>query len=60
LTLSACIAFAGRFLRRRTHRTFCLAVAAVSCLFTPFGTVLGVFTLIVLSREGVRQAFDAP
>lgn len=50
----------GLFLRRRTHRTFCMVVAAFDCLNMPLGTALGVFTLIVLARPGVRAAFGAP
>ncbi len=48
---------AGRFLARRTHYTYCLVVAAMECLFMPFGTVLGVFTIIVLNRSSVRSLF---
>jgi len=33
-------------------------VAAVVCTFVPFGTLLGVFTLIALTREGVRELFE--
>ncbi|HTX20445.1 MAG TPA: hypothetical protein VMD27_01090 [Candidatus Aquilonibacter sp.] len=50
---------AGRFLARRKHHTFCLVVAGVACLFMPFGTVLGVFSIIVLIREPVKQLFIA-
>ena len=32
-------------------------MAAVECVFMPFGTVLGVFTIIVLMREPVKQLF---
>lgn len=32
-------------------------MAAILCMFIPFGTILGVFTLIVLSRESVRQLY---
>jgi hypothetical protein len=60
LAFSACLAWAGRCLQLRKHRTFCLVMAGLSCLWIPFGTVLGVFTLIVLGREGVKQAFAAP
>jgi hypothetical protein len=49
----------GRFLARRKHHTFCLVMAAVECMFMPFGTVLGVFTIIVLMREPVKQLFVA-
>lgn len=34
---------------------FCLIMAGIACLFMPFGTVLGVFTIVVLTRESVRE-----
>jgi hypothetical protein len=34
-------------------------VACLECLFIPFGTILGVLTLIVLSRESVKTQFSA-
>src|ERR1700722_2490000 len=40
----------GCCLRARTHRTFSLVVAAINCVHIPLGTVLGVFTIIVLVR----------
>jgi hypothetical protein len=33
-------------------------MAAVACIFVPFGTVLGVLTIIVLTRPSVRALFD--
>ena len=48
---------AGRFLAKRIHYTFCLVIAGVECLFMPFGTVLGVFTIVVLMRPAVKQWF---
>jgi hypothetical protein len=50
---------AGRFLARRKRYLFCLVMAGVECLFMPFGTVLGVFTIVVLLRESVKQLFTA-
>jgi len=47
----------GRFLARRKHYMFCLVMAGIECLFMPFGTTLGVFTILVLSRESVKQMF---
>jgi hypothetical protein len=32
-------------------------MSGVECLVMPYGTVLGVFTLIVLTRESVRPLF---
>ena len=59
-TLAVLILMAGRFLARRSHYTYCFVVAAVECLLMPFGTVLGVFTIIVLMRPSVKPLFDGP
>jgi len=48
---------AGLFLRQRKHRTFTLVVAAINCLQIPLGTVLGVFTIIVLIRQSVVELY---
>src|ERR1041384_3816386 len=45
-------------LLRRERRTLCLLTAAVNCLHVPLGTALGAFTISVLSRPGVRAAFE--
>ena len=58
-TLAIMIFLNGRFLARRKHHTFCLIMAGVECIFMPFGTVLGIFTIIVLERTSVRQLFGA-
>ncbi len=59
LTLAVCLALAGRYLRARQHYMYCLVVACIACIFTPFGTVLGIFTIIVLMRQTVKDAFAA-
>ena len=58
-TLAVCLFLSGRWLAARRHRTYCLAVAGVSCCFFPFGTVLGVFTIVVLTRPSVRALFES-
>jgi hypothetical protein len=55
--LAALILTTGRFLARRKHYQFCLVMAGIECLFMPFGTVLGVFTILVLVRESVKPLF---
>ena len=55
--LALCIIIAGRFLAFRRHYMFCLVIAAIECIFIPLGTVLGVFTIIVLTKESVKQLF---
>jgi hypothetical protein len=57
--LATCLFLSGRFMSARRHQTFSIVVAAISCLQIPFGTVLGVFTLIVLSRQSVRALYTA-
>jgi len=58
-TLAALMIAAGRRLRRRVSRTFCLVVASLECLQMPLGTVLGVFTIVVLMKDSVRALFAA-
>lgn len=50
----------GLFIQRRVHRTFSLVIAGLNCLHFPFGTSLGVFTLIVLTKDSVMQLYAAP
>jgi len=54
------VAIAGYMLSRQINYTYCLVVAGLECLFNPFGTVLGVFTIIVLSRESIKELFQQP
>ena len=58
-TLVTLLLIAARKLRRRRNRTFCIVVAGISCIFMPMGTVLGVFTIIVLARPTVMSLFEA-
>jgi hypothetical protein len=52
-----CLMLAGRWLGRRKHYWFCFVMACIECAFSPFGTVLGVFTIIVLLRPSVKALF---
>jgi hypothetical protein len=59
-TLAACMVVAGRSLAQRRRYTFCLVVAGITAaVCMPFGTVLGVFTIVVLMRPSVKEAFVA-
>ncbi|HEY7001063.1 MAG TPA: hypothetical protein VH330_04925 [Candidatus Udaeobacter sp.] len=59
IVIAICILIAGRSLALRKHYSFALVMACIECLFIPFGTILGVFTIVVLSRESVRALFAA-
>lgn len=50
---------AGLYLRARTHRIFSLVAAGFNCIHVPLGTILGIFTIIVLSRDSVRELYEA-
>ncbi|MEO6994417.1 MAG: hypothetical protein ABI273_12355 [Lacunisphaera sp.] len=56
-TAAICTFISGRYLARRRKRLFSFVMAAILCMFMPFGTILGIFTLIVLSRESVQQLY---
>jgi hypothetical protein len=47
----------GYYLRKRKASLFISMVAGLSCLFFPLGTVLGVFTFIVMARSSVKSLF---
>lgn len=56
--MSVFVLIAGMKLKRKTNRVFCMVIAGIECLFMPFGTVLGVFAIIVLCRESTKELFD--
>ncbi len=57
-TLAVCNLLAGKYLKQQTKYTFCFVFAAINCMFAPLGTVLGVFTIIVLLRDSVKAMFN--
>jgi len=58
LSMAICILIAGRSLALRKRYSFAFVMACIECLFIPFGTILGVFTIVVLSRESMRGLFS--
>jgi hypothetical protein len=57
LMMAVCVIFSGRFIGQRQRYWFSFVVACIECLFTPYGTALGIFTLIVLSRDSVKALY---
>lgn len=57
-TLATLIIITGKKMTMRVSYTFCLVIAGIECLFMPLGTILGVFTIIVLSRPSVKSQFS--
>jgi len=58
IAMAICILIAGRSLALRKRYSFAFVMACIECLFIPFGTILGAFTIVVLSRESVRELFS--
>jgi hypothetical protein len=49
--------WAGRSLQTQRRHTLCMVAAVILCLSFPLGTILGVWTLIVLSKPQIRALF---
>ncbi len=49
---------AGRSLNAQKDYQLCLIAAAVLCMIMPFGTILGVFTLVKLNEQKVKELFQ--
>jgi hypothetical protein len=47
----------GQSLALRKNSTLCMVMAILCCMWIPIGTLLGVFTLVVLSRPAVKASF---
>src|SRR5215467_12565624 len=58
IAMAIFILIAGRSLALRKRYSFAFVMACIECLFVPFGTILGVFTIVVLSRESVMGLFS--
>jgi hypothetical protein len=50
----------GSHLKKRKSRILCMIVAGVNCLEFPYGTLLSIFTFLVLSRSSVKKLFMEP
>jgi len=55
--LAICIIMSGRFLARRIRYWFSFVIACIECVVFPVGTVLGIFTIVVLLRDSVKNSY---
>jgi hypothetical protein len=46
------------YMRRGQNRIFSFVIGIIECLEIPYGTILGVVTIIVLSRYSVKQRYE--
>lgn len=50
--------FSARFIKLRKHRTFSFVIAILNLLSIPYETILGIMTIIVLSRNSVKEIYN--
>lgn len=58
ITIGVLKFIASRRLKQRRSRIFVMVVAGLSCFAVPYGTMLGVFTFLVLGRPSVTRLFE--
>ena len=56
--LAAAVAMCGYYLHVQRRYLFCIIVAAIETLNMPFGTVLGVFTIVTLADAQGKAMFE--
>lgn len=57
-TIAGFLFAAGRKLDQRRGYAYCLLAAIVETVLFPLGTILGIFTILVLLRDSVRRSFS--
>jgi len=57
MVFAGLIAYAGKNLKKMQRRTYCLVIAGAICAIFPFGTVLGVLSLLVLLKPEAKSLF---
>ena len=60
LTFAFLVVLSGLSLARRRHSTFVVVMAGLSCAFFPLGTVLGILTIVAITKPEVKVLFAAP
>lgn len=57
---SICLIISGKKLKKQTGYTFSFVMACLICLNMPLGTILGIFTIMVLQRDSVKALYKRP
>jgi len=57
LTMGILAIKAGININKRRHRTFCIVIDAILCMMVPFGTIVGIFGLVLLTKPETAGEF---
>jgi hypothetical protein len=52
------MALNGCYIKNRQWLKYCMIMSGIETIFTPFGTALGVFTIILLTKPNIKILFD--
>jgi hypothetical protein len=56
-TYSICLIASGQLLAKRKGYWFSFVIACIGCLFVPWGTILGIFTIPILLKDSVKTLY---
>ncbi len=56
-TLGALTAYAGYCIKKRKHKLLILIMAAINCIWIPYGTILGIATILLFQWPEVKAEF---
>ena len=56
-TLGALTAYAGHCIKKRKHKRFIYIMAGINCIWIPYGTVLGIATILLFQWPEVQAEF---
>ncbi len=48
----------GINIRRRRNRTLCIVIDSILCMMMPFGTIVGIFGLVLLTKPEISDEFE--
>jgi len=55
--LGALTAYAGYCIKKRKHKLLVLIMAAINCIWIPYGTILGIATILLFQWSEVKAEF---
>jgi hypothetical protein len=56
-TLGALTVYAGHCIKKRKHKVFIYIMAGINCIWIPYGTLLGIATILLFQWPEVQAKF---
>jgi len=53
-----CTIYSAKCLKQRKKHTYSFIIACILCMFVPFGTILGIFSIITLNKSEVKDLYE--